>query len=53
MLQIGQQVRVLEPFAIDFPDVYTIQDIVTSEDGSVAYMLGEGLGFDISFLEIV
>ena len=53
MLEIGQQVRVLEPFARDFPDVYTIEDIIVNDNGTIVYILGEGLGFDIFYLETV
>ncbi len=53
MLSIGQQVRILEPFTRDFPDVYTIEDIVIHEDGQVVYLFSDIGGFDIKFLEVV
>lgn len=51
-MQIGDSVRILEPFAGAFPDVYTIRDI----QGSTAFL--DGIppdfadAFDISFLEL-
>jgi hypothetical protein len=54
MLEVGQQVRVLEPFARDFPDVYTVREVLTQEDGNVVYFIGDIEGaFDIVFLEVV
>lgn len=53
MLEVGQQVRVLEPFAYSFPDVYEITEIVINPDGQVVYILGEQGGFDTIFLEVV
>lgn len=53
MLQIGQQVRVLEPFTRDFPDVYDITDIHTHDDGQVVYILGDAGGFDLRYLETI
>jgi hypothetical protein len=53
MLQLGQLVRVLEPFARDFPDTYEITEVVTHDDGQIVYILGEVGGFDIKFLEVV
>lgn len=53
MLEIGQQVRILEPFAVDFPGIYTIEDIVVHDDGQVVYLFGDIGGFDIKFLEVV
>jgi len=53
MLEVGQQVRVLEPFTRDFPNVYTIEDIIFGDDDSTTYIIGEGLGFDIFYLETV
>ena len=53
MLQIGQQVRILKPFARDFPYTYIITEIHTHEDGQVAYILGDAGGFDAIYLEVV
>ena len=53
MLEIGQQVRVLEPFTVDFPGVYTIEDIIVNEDGQVVYLFSDDVGFDTTFLEVV
>jgi hypothetical protein len=53
MLEVGQQVRVLEPFTYSFPDVYEITEIVEHSDGQVVYILGEHGGFDAIFLEVV
>lgn len=53
MLEVGQQVRVLEPFTYSFQDVYEITEIVVNPDGQVAYILGEQGGFADIFLEVV
>lgn len=53
MLQVGQQVRVLEPFARDFPGIYTIEDIVIHDDGQVVYIFSDIGGFDVKFLEVI
>jgi hypothetical protein len=54
MLEVGQEVRVLEPFDNDFPDVYAVREIVLQEDGNVVYLIGDIEGaFDIVFLEAV
>lgn len=53
MLQIGQTVRVLEPFTQNFPNTYTIQDIVINPDGEVVYIFEDIGGFDGQFLEVV
>jgi hypothetical protein len=53
MLEVGQQVRVLEPFTYSFQDVYEITEIVINPDGQVVYILGEHGGFDAIFLEVV
>jgi hypothetical protein len=53
MLQIGQQVRVLEPFDHTFSDVYSIIEIVIHDDGQIVYILEEAGGFDIKYLEVV
>jgi hypothetical protein len=54
MLEVGQQVRVLAPFDESFPDVYTIIDIVITEENSTVYFLNDIDGaFDSIFLEVV
>jgi hypothetical protein len=54
MLEVGQEVTVLEPFTRDFPDVYSIREVFTQEDGNVVYFIGDIEGaFDIKFLEVV
>jgi hypothetical protein len=50
MFEIGQQVRVLEPFTTAFPDVYIIEDIFTYEDGT-AYLINGEHTFDAMYLE--
>ena len=52
MLEIGQQVRVLEPFTAAFPGVYSIQDIYIYENGT-AYLIDGEHTFDIMYLEVV
>ena len=54
MLEVGQQVKVLEPFDTSFPEVYAIREVLTQEDGNVVYFIGDVEGaFDIKFLEVV
>ena len=52
MLQVGQQVRVLEPFTRDFPDIYTITEVIINPDGQVVYIIKDA-GFDSAYLEVV
>lgn len=48
----GDLVRVLPPFAEAFPDTYAIAEVIHSEDGTTAYILGGAMGgFDASYLE--
>lgn len=54
MFQIGDVVRVLEPFAESFPDTYEIVEIIVHPDGQVANMLiinGEPSGFADIYIE--
>lgn len=51
MFSIGSTVRVLAPFSDSFPDTYEITDIVTDENGTSAYILGDFGGFDAMYLE--
>lgn len=54
MLEVGQEVRVAEPFDESFPEVYTIREVLSQEDGSTVYFIGDIEGaFDIKFLEVV
>ena len=53
MFNIGDTVKVKEPFFEAFPDSYLITEIVHSEDGSTAYILGACGGFDAIYLENV
>ena len=54
MLEIGQQVKVLEPFDESFQEVYTIREVFLQEDGSVVYFISNIEGaFDIMFLEAI
>lgn len=53
MLNIGDVVKVLYPFADSFPDTYVITDSVTDYIGQVAYILGDNGGFDEIYLELV
>jgi hypothetical protein len=54
MLEVGQQVKVLEPFDASFPEVYTIREVLSQEDGSVVYFISDIEGaFDIKFLEVI
>lgn len=54
MLEVGQQVRVLEPFTRDFPDVYTITQVEVTPDNVTIYFIGDIEGaFDAIYLEVV
>ena len=59
MLQVGQQVRILEPFTRDFPEIYAIAEVIVNEDGQVAYIIQDANeniiagGFDAVYLEVV
>jgi hypothetical protein len=53
MLNIGDTVRVLPPFADDFPGDRVITDIIHSGDGTTTYILGDAGGFDAVYLEAV
>jgi hypothetical protein len=53
MFAVGNVVTVKPPFKDSFPGQYAITEIVTSEDGSTAYILGEHGGFDATYLELV
>jgi len=50
MLQVGDKVRVLAPFNVAFPDVYTI-DGINAETG--AFQIMGDRDFDARFLEKV
>ena len=52
MLEIGQQVRVLEPFTSGFPDVYTVEELYIHE-GQTSYLITGGHMFDLTYLEVV
>ena len=53
MFTIGQSVKVLAPFAEFFPGVYTISQVINSEDGTTTYILdGADGGFDSVYLEL-
>lgn len=53
-MEVGTQVTVKEPFATDFPLVYTILDIEIHEDGAVVCILDqEAGGFAPKYLEVV
>ena len=52
MFSVGDQVRVTGVFAEAFPLSYTIVEIVTSADGTIAYLLDQDAGgFDAMYLE--
>jgi len=52
MFNINDIVTVKAPFNGSFPGQYAITDIVHSEDGTTAYILGEHGGFDAIYLEL-
>jgi hypothetical protein len=52
MLEVGQIVRVLEPFATSFPDQYEITEVIEHPDGQVAYVLGEAGAFAPQYVEL-
>lgn len=51
MLQVGQLVRVLPPFADSFTGEFTITEIITHEDGQIACVLGDAGAFAPEYLE--
>lgn len=53
MLEVGTNVKVKEPFKRDFPNEYSITEVIVHEDGQVAYILGECGGFDVRYLEVI
>lgn len=54
MFNIGDLVRVKEPFLESFPEIYTIIEIISNEDTTVVYILNKNAGgFDAIFLESV
>lgn len=53
MLEVGQLVRVLPPFAESFSGEYEITEVLEYEDGQVAYILGELGGFAPIYVEKV
>lgn len=53
MFEIGQQVRVLEPFNAYFTETYTIQDIFTTSGGQPVNVIEGGHWFDDIYLEAV
>ena len=49
---VGDRVRVLPPFDVGFPGIYTVAEVVIHDDGSVAYILDQDAGgFDAIYLE--
>lgn len=52
-MKTGDKVRVLAPFNDSFPGEYEITEVITHEDGQVAYVLGDLGGFAPQFLEVV
>ena len=53
MLAVGQVVKVLAPFNVDFSGEYSITEVVIHDDGQITYILGDAGGFDIKFLEVI
>jgi hypothetical protein len=60
MLEVGQVVRVLPPFADSFPGEHAIIEIINNPDGTTVYVVDNGDGdpgnngyFDARFLEVV
>ena len=51
MFEVGQIVKVLEPFSSSFPETYEITEVISYPDGQVAYILGELGGFSEQYLE--
>jgi len=49
---VGDRVRVLPPFDVGFPGIYTVAEDVVHDDGSVAFILDQDAGaFDAIYLE--
>jgi len=53
MFEVGQTVKVLEPFSESFTETYEITEVLTYPDGQIAYILGELGAFDAKYLETV
>lgn len=43
MHQVGDLLRVKEPFTRDFPGTYVIEEVIQHDDGQIVYIL-EGIG---------
>lgn len=53
MITIGSKVRIKEPFNVDFPNEYTIEDIIYFDDGQKVYIIENEASFDELYLESV
>lgn len=53
LLEVGRRVRVLEPFAADFPGEHEITEVRSYEDGQIAYILGDAGAFAPIYVEAV
>ena len=54
MFNVGDKVRVLPPFEVAFPDVYTVAAVdAESEGGPVFFLEGVDSAFDTRYLEVV
>lgn len=53
MFEVGQIVKVLEPFSESFPETYEVTEVISYPDGQVTYVLGELGGFAGQYLELV
>ena len=51
MFKLGDLVVIKPPFDEAFPGPHAVTEIVKSDDGTTAYILGEAGGFDASYLE--
>lgn len=54
MFNVGDKVRVLQPFAVAFPEVYTVAAVDTeTEGGPVFFLEGVDSAFSALYLEVV
>ena len=52
MLEPGNKVHVLDPFADAFPGVHEVESIEAVEGGTVVHLVGIESAFDPKFLEV-
>lgn len=52
-MQVGDKVKVKEPFRHSFPSEYTVIEVVQNPDDTTVYILSDNSGgFDAMYLEL-